>query len=264
VPRIDSPFDLDIGRRPGRRVRSGDTRSCGRYREAIAVFTKGVEQFPSDARFLRHRGHRYITTRQFGRAATDFERATKLVHGKPDEIEPDGQPNARNIPTGTLQFNIWYHLGLSYYLEGDLARAREAYERCIEVSRSADAQVATRHWLYMTLRRLGHDSEAKVVIEPITATGVNVLSDKTVIENASYHHLLLMYRGELTPEALLEQSTAALDKTTVTYGVANWHFYNGRRSEAVALLRTIVHGSQWAAFGSIAAEADLKRLGEMP
>src|SRR5262245_25735380 len=35
----------------------------GRYRDAIAIFTEGLQRFPKDARFLRHRGHRYITVR---------------------------------------------------------------------------------------------------------------------------------------------------------------------------------------------------------
>ena len=51
----------------------------------------------------------------------------ELTSGLPDEVEPDGLPNAQNIPTGTLQFNIFYHLGLAHYLKGDLAAALDAY-----------------------------------------------------------------------------------------------------------------------------------------
>src|SRR5262249_41634016 len=83
----------------------------GHYKHAIKVFTRGVEKFPDDARFLRHRGHRLITLRCFDLAIKDLNHASKLIKGKPDQIEPDGLPNARNIPTSTLQSNIWYHLG---------------------------------------------------------------------------------------------------------------------------------------------------------
>ena len=49
----------------------------GRYREAVSVFTRGVERFPSDARFLRHRGHRYITLDRWrSRAAYEVFRKT--------------------------------------------------------------------------------------------------------------------------------------------------------------------------------------------
>ena len=130
----------------------------GRFTEAIDTYTKGIERFPADARFYRHRGHRHITLRQFDRAIADLKEGAQLVKGKPDEIEPDGQPNARNIPTSTLQFNIWYHLGLAYYLTGQNQKALDAYRECLKVSNSPDRLVSTTHWLYMTLRRLNRNS----------------------------------------------------------------------------------------------------------
>jgi len=46
----------------------------GRYMEAIDVFTLGMKTHPSDARFYRHRGHRYITVRCFDRAIKIWSR----------------------------------------------------------------------------------------------------------------------------------------------------------------------------------------------
>src|SRR5688500_4301614 len=89
-----------------------------RYRDAIAVFAEGIEKHPTDARMYRHRGHRLLTLRRFADAQADFEKAAELVRGKPDETEPDGAPNRRNIPTSTTQGNIYYHLALSHYLQG--------------------------------------------------------------------------------------------------------------------------------------------------
>ena len=96
---------------------------AGDFKEAIRIFSDGVRKFPQDARILRHRGHRYITTRQFDKAIADFEKAYALIAGKKDEIEPDGAPNARNIPLTTLGSNIRYHLGLAYYLKHDWKKA---------------------------------------------------------------------------------------------------------------------------------------------
>src|SRR5687768_8124699 len=56
-----------------------------RYRDAIATFTRGIEMDPSNAMLYRHRGHRYITTRQFDKAVADLEHATKL-NDKNNEI----------------------------------------------------------------------------------------------------------------------------------------------------------------------------------
>jgi tetratricopeptide (TPR) repeat protein len=85
-----------------------------RYRDAIAMFSKGIALHPNDPRMYRHRGHRYITVREFDRAIADFDKAVALIKGRPDEIEPDGQPNAAGKPRSTLQFNIWYHLALAH------------------------------------------------------------------------------------------------------------------------------------------------------
>ena len=82
----------------------------GEYKKAIEIFTEGIKKFPDDPRFYRHRGHRYISIRKFDEAISDFTRAVELTRGKKDQIEPDGMPNARNIPVSTLQGNIWYHL----------------------------------------------------------------------------------------------------------------------------------------------------------
>jgi tetratricopeptide (TPR) repeat protein len=246
-----SPESADAAIWLGRR-----TAYLGRYRDAIAIFTEAIARHPDDARLYRHRGHRLITVRRLDSAIADLERAASLVRGRADEVEPDGLPNARNVPTSTLQSNIWYHLGLAHYLMGDFERALGAYRACMEVSRNPDMLVATSHWLYMTLRRLGRDHEAAEVLEPIRR-------DMDIIENGSYHRLLLMYRGELPADSLLPAGELrGLDDVTTAYGVGNWHLYNGRRDEGQRIFRAIVAGDQWAAFGHIAAEAELARRRE--
>jgi tetratricopeptide (TPR) repeat protein len=228
----------------------------GKYKEAIKIFTGGIEKFPADVRFYRHRGHRFITLRCFDDAVKDFESAAKLVKGKADEIEPDGLPNARNIPTGTLQSNIFYHLGLAYYLKGDFKRALRAYREAEKVSRNPDMLVATTHWLYMTLRRLGKEKEARKAVEPIK-------DNLDIIENADYYKLVKIYRGTLKTEELLKETgaeTNTLSNASLGYGLGSWFLYNGRRDEAVKILRQITNGNQWSSFGYIAAEAELNRL----
>jgi len=224
------------------------------YGHAIDVFTEGIRLHPDDARMYRHRGHRYISTRQLDLALADFARAAELIEGHPDEVEPDGQPNARGIPTSTLQSNIWYHYGLAQYLRGDFEAALHSYERYLDITTNPDQLVAISHWKYMALRRLGRDAEAAAVLEPITA-------DLGVFENGSYHQLLLMYRGELAPEELWGGQDDALQSATVGYGVANWYLYNGRTDEAFDAFRRVLATGQWSSFGYIAAEAELARVG---
>lgn len=242
-----APGDADriiwLGRRLG---------YLGRYREAIDVFTRGIALHPDDARLLRHRGHRFITVRDFPRAQADLERAAELVRGRPDQVEPDGAPNRYGIPTSTLQSNVWYHLGLARYLRGDFAGALDAYREAMRVSTNDDMRVATSDWLYMTLRRLGRDAEAARVLEPIRR-------DMRILENESYHRRLLMYRGELPADSLLAGGADPLTVATQGYGVGNWYLYNGDRARAMEVFRRVVAGGSWSAFGHIAAEAELAR-----
>jgi tetratricopeptide (TPR) repeat protein len=197
--------------------------------------------------------------RLFRLAIDDFEKASEYMQLAPDEVEPDGIPNPRGVPVSTLYFNVWYHLGLAYYLEGDLCRALDAYRECLKVSNIDDKYVATAHWTYMTLRLLGRDDEAEELLK-------KVHGNMDIIENHHYHSCLMMYKGETTPENLLDEARAQGDLGLVTtgYGVANWYRYNGQNEKAVEILREITSIDGWAGFGYIAAEADLKRLGMFP
>jgi tetratricopeptide (TPR) repeat protein len=226
----------------------------GRYRDAIDVFSRGIDRHPNEARLYRHRGHRYITTRRFDQAIADLRRASQLIAGKPDELEPDGAPNAAGIPRSTLQSNIWYHLGLAQYLSGDFTGALASYREGMTVSRvNDDMLVATSDWLYMTLRRLKRDAEATQVLEPIR-------EQMDVLENGAYHARLLMYKGLRSPESVLNLNTADdVQVATQGYGVGNWYLVSGDRAKAKEIFDRVVAGKAWAAFGFIAAEADLHR-----
>ena len=231
------------------------TAYLGRYKEAIEVLSTGVEAFPDDARFFRHRGHRYITIRCFDLAIDDLKQAAKLTKGKPDELEPDGLPNARNIPTSTLQSNIWYHLGLAYYLKGKFNDALKAYREAEKVSTNPDMLVATTHWLYMTLRRLGREQDASNAL-------IAIKPDFEVIENADYLKLIRLYQGQLPPADLLKEISATsntLSNASVGYGLGNWYLYNRQKADAEKIFRQVTSGNQWASFGFIAAETELPR-----
>ncbi|MCA9737580.1 MAG: tetratricopeptide repeat protein [Gemmatimonadetes bacterium] len=230
----------------------------GHFRQAIATYSAALERFPDEPHLLRHRGHRYITVRELDEAVADLSRAAEVVAGTEDEVEPDGQPNALGIPTSTLQFNIWYHLGLAHYLQGDFEAALEAYRNCMAVSRHDDSVVATAHWLYMTLRRLGREQEAAQVLADLP-------ENPDVIESTAYLDLLRMYQGRRTPEDLLGPGgeDATLTGTTAAYGVGNWYLYNGDATRARSVFERILTGrSQWPAFGYVAAEAELARMGD--
>ena len=226
----------------------------GRFRDAIDVYTRGIARHPNEPRLYRHRGHRYITVRKLDEAITDLRKASQLIAGKTDEIEQDGAPNKAGVPRSTLQSIIWYHLGLAQYLKGDFRSALASYQEGMKVSRvNDDMLVATSDWLYMTLRRLKRDDEAKRVLDPIK-------EQMDILENGAYHARLLMYKGQKTPESVLNLNTADdVQIATQGYGVGNWYLVNGDKAKAKEIFDRVVAGKAWPAFGYIAAEADLKR-----
>lgn len=232
------------------------TAYLGRFEDAIGIFTDGITRHPSDARFYRHRGHRYLTIRKIDLAIADFEKAAELTRGKPDEIEPDGQPNAKNIPTSSLQSNIWYHLALGKYLKGDFNGAAAAWTNARDVLKNDDNLVAASAWLYVSLRRAGRDADAAKVLAPIRA-------DLDVIENGSYLSLLLLHKGERTEEDVMIGGGAAGSASAgsaVRYGVSAWHLVNGRTAKAREMWTSIAAAPDWPSFGALAAEVELTRF----
>ena len=206
--------------------------SLWRYRDAIATYTRGIEMNPNAAQLYRHRGHRYISTRQFDKAVSDLERAAKL---------------------NDKDFDIWYHLGLAHYLKGDFAKAIQAYEKCRAVVEKDDSLIAVSDWLYMSYRREGKTADAARVLERITPA-------LKVEENKSYFDRLMFYKGLKKESELINDKMTDLEVATVGYGIANWHFYNGGKTKAKELFKKIASGKYWSAFGFIAAETELVRM----
>ncbi|MFC3878636.1 tetratricopeptide repeat protein [Algoriphagus namhaensis] len=226
------------------------TAYLGQYRAAIAIYSDGIELYPEEPKLYRHRGHRYISLREYDLAIADFEKAAELIQGTENEIEPDGMPNALNIPVSTLHGNIYYHLGLAYYLTHKYDKAYEAYIKCRESGSRYDNIVSSTHWLYMIQQRLENPAKADSILAPIT-------SDSTVIENQSYADLCLLYKGQTPVDSLLQEGIGNPSNDAVRYGVANWYLYNGDTAKAILLMEELVESKAFSSFGYLAAESDL-------
>ena len=217
-----------------------------RYQEAIQTLDVGAVNYPDVPHVYRHRGHRFITTRQFDRAVADLQRAASLIEGTEDEVEEDGAPNSSKAfrPAPCTPTSITTS-GLAHYLRGEYQQALAAYERCLAASKNNDMKVATLDWMVMTLRRLDRHDDAMKLLEDITA-------DMEIIENTAYHRRLLMYKGELSPDDLIpgeDSDDHALDLATYGYGVGNWYLANGDEAQAREIFEKVTAGEYWAAFG---------------
>jgi len=168
-------------------------------------------------------------------------------------VEPDGQPNARGIPTSSLQSNIRYHLALAYFLDGDFALAEPIWAEDARVATNLDQRVAATYWWVLSLAHLGRRAQVAEVLAPIDPTW-------DIIENGSYHRLLLYMKGALPEGRLLTADADALERQTVGNGVGQWHAANGRAAEARAAWQRVLAGNPAPSFGVLAAERGMARL----
>ncbi len=229
----------------------------GQYDEAIAVFSRGISLHPTDARMYRHRGHRYLTTRCYTNAIVDFEKAASLIKGTKDEMEPDGMPNAKNIPTSSLHSNIWYHLGLAYYLTNNFRKAEAAYNNCLRVSNNPDMYVATANWYYITLRKLGDQKAAEALLKTIQP-------NMNLIENTDYLTILLLYKGvqdaaAIRSKFLDQDAKGTVSNATIGFGLGNYYLSIGKIAEGNDLLQKVIDGKQWGSFAFMATEQVLEK-----
>ena len=105
-------------------------------REAEECYAMAISCDPFNWEYYRHRAHRFLSCWRFEDAAADFVIASRL------------NPN---------DWNVFYHLGLSYFLLRDYAKAAKAYARCYELTDAEPELIAVTDWYYMTLKRLGND-----------------------------------------------------------------------------------------------------------
>lgn len=199
------------------------------FREAIEAYSLGLTYNPFHALAYRHRGHRLISIRRFHEAALDLELSSRLD------------------PTN---WDTWYHLGLAYYLLKDYIRAEKAYQRCLEITHSEDKIVAIVDWYWMTLMHLGKKEEATKLLDLVS-------EDTDPGENLSYKKRVLMYKGLIKPEELIEYEGAEfpdLELATQGYGVANYYLLMGEKEKAKELFDKILeHDTFWSAFGYLAS-----------
>ena len=236
----------------------------GRYKDAIEIYSTSLGQNNAFPPLLRHRGHRYISVRQFPEADADLTEAGAAVSGQQDHYEWDGEPNAQNVPTSTFQSNVWYHAGLARLLLGDYASALAAFASAMKVATANyDQLVATTNWYWIALMFNGKTEEAAEALSSLPTS-------LSLLENSDYLSLCNMYKGVsgFTPENMLRTALnkGPLSYATIGYGVGNYYATQGNQTLATQTFASVLSAAdgEWAAFGYIAAEAQLFRSGWVP
>lgn len=208
------------------------------YREAGECYSHAIALDPFDGILYRHRGHRMLSQFRFEDACADFVLASRMI--------PEN-------------WDVWYHLGLSYFLLGNYEKAAQAYDRCLSLSKTEPDYTAVCDWYYMTCQRLDRMDKAKEILEYIR-------EDFDPGDNGAYFRRLLMYKGVLKPEEVLPKDLSSLpplEIITMGFGLSNYYYYQGdvEKSNQIIdqILKTGDEQDSYFAFGYLAAMADKKR-----
>ncbi len=226
------------------------------YRDAINIYSKGLSNFPKNAGLYQYRGQCYITTRQFDKAIADLEKSAQLLSNPSVTIKPEAS-TATRIPD--LSFDVYYNLGVAYYLSGQYGKAAQMYEKCLTYAQKDQETAAAADWLYMTYRRLGEDEIAEKTLDIIK-------DELDRYDQEGYFERIMMYKGLVEPETLLQYNDSLSSSysnslmTANTYGVGNYYLTNGEEENGYKLLHKVVDSKYWVGLGYIAAEADLARM----
>lgn len=226
-----------------------------RFREAISLYSRGATLHPTDARFLRFRGHRYLTVRQFTEGARDLDRAAVM---------------------DSTNFDVVYHQGLAHFLLGHYARSADAYGKCLafasndalrakeargefrsgyrscmRIATDPESRVAMTDWAWRANARAGRSEEASRLLATIS-------DGMPVTTNRSYYENLQMYQGRRTPEQVLQSaSTDSVRFSTSGFAVAAWLVSQGDTARGWQLMEQVARSPHWNGFGVVAAEVDV-------
>lgn len=201
------------------------------FREAIETFSRGLRMAPRNPILYRWRGHRYLSVREFDRAAADF---------------------AAGLALDSAVYGIWYHLGVLRFVRGDFQGAAEAFARAQPLAPDAGELAGSVDWRWMSFARAGRLAAADSLLR--------ARPDSLATTNA-YRRRLRLYRGEIGPDAVVTSAdTADVQRTTLSYGLGNWYLVRGDSARARLWFQRAIDAGGWPAFGFMAAEAELARM----
>lgn len=232
---------LNVGRAQDSLLRFGDS---------IATYTDAIAKFPKDFRFLRLRGQRQISLRQFSIAIQDLQAAAKMV---PDSFEAS------------------YYLGLAHFFSGDHVKAEAEFGRCESqqqkpLAKKSDLlggkscsslkddpewRVALQYWRFLAMRRIGDTATAKKYLDDSVAGDLKIQSTKP------FYEALLFFKGLRELGVVMAGANeGGRDFLTRSSAVATYLFTEGERSQACGIWARNAMDQNWDHLGVINAESE--------
>lgn len=209
----DSPDDADLWYKKGMALVSEK-----KYDESIIAFSTGLIYSPFHKGLRLQRGRKYITLDDYRTASAELMMATRL--------DPEN-------------WETWYYLGVSLYLEGEYAECMKMQKRAMAVceENGIEEMPAPACWYWQAAMKLGNAEAADWILDQI--------DEDTPCSNMDYRERLLLHKGVRDPESFLDKERLAdLDRPelyymTLCFGMFNYLHYHGEEEKAVALLKEI-------------------------
>ena len=212
--------------------------AAGQVAKALEVFSRGLALEPFHVELRQQRGRKNMASRRW-QAISDF---TLAAH-----IDPD-------------YWEIWYYMGVTYYLIRDYEKSRNCFKTCI--GKSNDGLVPSVDWLWTLGKKLGAEDSGVL----------NLISDFEADpddEDYAYARRIMLYKGLLTPEnfydwkTLEKRGNTDIDFVTQSYGLSNWHTFRGEIDKSNEILKQIAERNGVAnAFAYMLAIRDIKDRSE--
>ena len=195
-----------------------------RYKEAIAIFTRLLEDNPDDIEILRRRAARYLSTLQAQRARADFLRCLEM---------------------GGDEIDITYRAGLCSFILREYSEAMKWFGRCHALC-DEEMGIAAIYWHTLAAYRISAKPELLSEYH----------SQMKVGHHTAYEKAVSVFAGA-EPESIDLTALDDVDYSIAAYGLSGFMAKNGDSDSAEKLIKSLLaRDSFWISYAYLAAWND--------
>jgi tetratricopeptide (TPR) repeat protein len=234
--------------------------------DSIAVLDRGLKQYPTSGKLLRHRAQRYLTLREFDKSIADGLAGVKYYEGQPIEREKPGPAYFPGDPD-MVQMYLHYHLGQAYFGKHNYDNAQKSFAKAREIasfSRDNDTESSTVYWMFLCAARAGRTAEARDILDGYKQTLFEVHPKG---DSDTYFDGIQLFKGNRPVSSMFSASDGGQPFATAdgviastSYSIAQYYLLMGEREKAKPWLARSIQIKGWGYFARIQAEADWKQM----